>query len=378
MIHVIQPSVPLYRVDFFSRLFKEYNAKFRVYASRGNLSGLSGFEKDEPWFVPLGQYRRILPGFWWQKGIPGIPLRRGDLVILCGAPRNLAIPYLMVRCKLSGIPVVWWGHFWSATSSRFGLWIRLFLMQFSSGVILYTREELRKLKKIKSKPKMLDDKPVTFLSNGICIEPIRALRNPYNATSRGYNLFFIGRLDDVQRIAVVLEAIALQRELSVHLHVVGNGLGLETLKEKVRDLGIRDRIWWYGSITEEEKISEVANRCGGFVYGDSVGLSIIQAMAYGLPSIVHSDRRRHGPEIAAFRNGVTGLSYTRGCSLSLKDTIKEFFSSPERLNQMSQSCIEATREQFNTEIMEKQFVNFIEEHFCGNFHRNEYFEKEMV
>ena len=35
-----------------------------------------------------------------------------------------------------------------------------------------------------------------------------------------------------------------------------------------------------------------------FVYPGEVGLSLIHAMAYGLPCLVHSDRLKHMPEIS--------------------------------------------------------------------------------
>ena len=64
-------------------------------------------------------------------------------------------------------------------------------------------------------------------------------------------------------------------------------------------------------MAEEPDIAQIANRCRLFVYPGGVGLSLIHAMAYGLPSIIHDDRWRHMPEIAAFQDGRTGRTFER-------------------------------------------------------------------
>ena len=58
-----------------------------------------------------------------------------------------------------------------------------------------------------------------------------------------------------------------------------------------------------------------------FIYPGSVGLSLIHAYNYGLPSIIFSDMRYHMPESAAFKEGFNGISYKKDSATSLARSI---------------------------------------------------------
>ena len=62
-------------------------------------------------------------------------------------------------------------------------------------------------------------------------------------------------------------------------------------------------------LSNEEEISKLYNFCRCFVYPGEVGLSIIHAMSYGLPAIIHNNINHHNPEHAAFTNEVNGLVF---------------------------------------------------------------------
>jgi glycosyltransferase involved in cell wall biosynthesis len=116
------------------------------------------------------------------------------------------------------------------------------------------------------------------------------------------------------------------------------------------------RVRWHEATVDEARIAEVANRCRLFIYPGSVGLSLIHAMAYGLPCVVHDRRKKHMPEIAAFEQGVTGLSFAHEDETDLARSIASCLADPAQLERMSAACIRVTSESYNTEAMCHRFM----------------------
>ena len=116
-----------------------------------------------------------------------------------------------------------------------------------------------------------------------------------------------------------------------------------------------------GTLTTEEEISRVANKCQIFVYPGAVGLSLIHAMAYGLPCLVHSNRLQHMPEIAAFKKGITGLTFDPNNSRDLAVKLSAMMSNPKSLNVLSENCLRTVENDFNTTSMALRFIKFIKE-----------------
>lgn len=132
------------------------------------------------------------------------------------------------------------------------------------------------------------------------------------------------------------------------------------LQSRARDLGLDLQIVWHGALTDEVRIAEVANRCRAFLYPGEVGLSLIHAMAYTLPSILHNQRRFHMPEIAAFRDGITGLSFAHDDADALAATIKEMVADNDRLDNFAEAASRVVGPSFTTENMADRFAVLIE------------------
>ena len=109
----------------------------------------------------------------------------------------------------------------------------------------------------------------------------------------------------------------------------------------------------------KKKYPRVANKCQIFIYPGAVGLSLIHAMAYGLPCLVHSNRLQHMPEIAAFKKGITGLTFDPNDSRDLAVKLSAMMSNPKFLNVLSENCLRTVENDFNTTRMALRFIKFI-------------------
>lgn len=354
---VFQPALPSYRINLFERLAQRFGDRFSVCYAESNLGVLTASPPAADWAHQLPPIYRLAVGLEWQPGVLATPVRRGDVVVVSGAPRNLSNMLMLVWARLKGARTIWWGQFWSATSRRRNLPLRMLLMRLADAVILYTDKEVEAYR---AGPGRSDRRPVTALNNGINVDPILALRRPFKPAERDKAILFIGRLTSKAGLSLVLRALSDSRLADITLHVIGDGDDLSALKSLAAQVGVSERVVWHGGITSESSIAAIANSCRLFVYPGSVGLSLIHAMAYGLPAIVHDDPRRHMPEIAAFEDGRTGVAFTANDVGSLASAIDQIIISNELLLTASAAASVATETTFNTSFMTERFVSIID------------------
>ena len=91
----VQPALPRYRLDFFERLHVIYAERMQVYYSPGSLGVLTE-NVEMNWAVAAGPLRRILGGMVWQVGVVQVPIRRNDIIVLSGNPRQISTLYSVV------------------------------------------------------------------------------------------------------------------------------------------------------------------------------------------------------------------------------------------------------------------------------------------
>lgn len=351
-IVIVQPAIPVYREDFFNRLSDHFGASLRVLFSSDpqNAGCAFGFQSQ---IVPLVR----LPGnLMWQIGVSSLPVERGDVVVLPANPRYLSSFAFLVRARLIGVRTVVWGHYRSSTSRGWRMSLRLLLGKLADAMLFYTDQEVHEYRSSVGKG---DQRLIGALNNGINVAPIRLFRSSYAMTSRERAIFFVGRLTEKADLSLLLMALSNDACSEIALHIVGTGKDEATLRHQAANLGVADRVVWHGASTDEAVIAAVANKCRIFVYPGEVGLSLIHAMAYGLPCVIHDDPMRHMPEIAAFSPSKTGSTFVRGDAEDLANVIGSLIDDADKLERLSLKCIEVTEKKFNTQSMSENFINFI-------------------
>ncbi|MER8798845.1 glycosyltransferase [Mesorhizobium sp. M0984] len=195
------------------------------------------------------------------------------------------------------------------------------------------------------------------LNNGIETSAVRQLRAPYDASGRLRDLVFIGRLEKKARLELIIEALATDRCSKVSLDVIGGGPDVGRLKSLAVSLGVDARVHWHAGTIDERKIASVMNRSKLFIYPGSVGLSLIHGLSYGLPAIIHGNRRTHMPECCAFKKGINGFDFEEGSVSSLSDVISAALSDTSRLSAMSESALNLIDRTYNAEDMCNRFCD---------------------
>lgn len=353
----VQPSIPLYRVSLFDSLSSEFGTVFKVLYSEGDLGKLTPFHQYT-WSECIGRSIKIGFGLLWQKNLISYKINKNDIVIVAGNPRYISTLIFILKVRFLGGKIVWWSHFRSSTSKKWSMFLRLKLMKITNGIVFYTQDEVKEYLSIIKQNKEIS---IVGLNNGIDINPIKNVRKNYNASLRQREILFIGRTTEKSNFNILLEAFKHPILKNISLNVIGNDKSYSYFNEAQSDLVRKPEINWYGTLTNEEEISRVANKCQIFVYPGAVGLSLIHAMAYGLPCLVHSNRLQHMPEIAAFKRGITGRTFRPNDSRDLALKLSVMMSNPKSLNLMSENCLRMVENDFNTSKMVQRFIKFIKE-----------------
>ncbi|WP_287202037.1 glycosyltransferase family 4 protein [Mesorhizobium sp.] len=356
-ISIVQPAMPSYRRALFERMASKLGSTLVVYASNQQELGVLSAGKRASWQRDLGRMRSLVLGLEWQEGACSVPVRRGDVLVICGAPRTLTTVILLFKGIFLGAHTIWWGHYWSSTSRPWRAAIRYALMRLPDAIIFYTDQEVDEYRAAGG----LGNKKLVFgLNNGIETGEIVRFRVGYLAQHRPRDLLFLGRITPKAELDVLLDALSLPGCAGVTLDIVGSGHDEARLRERCAYLAITDRVAWHGGTTDERQIAAIANQCKAFVYPGSVGLSLIHGLSYGLPAIVHGNRWTHMPEIAALKPGKNGVTFQQGEAHSLASVIAALLGDHTLLNEMSHSATDSTAVTFNAADMAERFCSVIE------------------
>jgi glycosyltransferase involved in cell wall biosynthesis len=152
-------------------------------------------------------------------------------------------------------------------------------------------------------PQKIRKKKIVYVNNIIRVEN----KNKLNRDND--DILFIGRLREKTGAEEFLKVFSDSDE-NRKFHVIGDGPQLLTLQEKY---ATDQRILFYGSLTDHEKINSVAAQCAFGVYPGDSGLSLVHYAALGLVPIFHKNLWEHmGPECGYFIEYLDELSFDKG------------------------------------------------------------------
>ena len=177
--------------------------------------------------------------------------------------------------------------------------------------------------------------PNLIIPEGISIEPFAKLphrgsfRAKYPEMAGKFLILYLGRLHQKKGIKLLVEAfsrVAGHRD-DVHLVLAGSGDSdyVMRITNMLRDLGVSDRATITGQLDEGEKLA-VLRDADVFVlpsYGENFGISVVEAMACGLPVLI-SDKVGIWREIAEAEAGIV----TTCQSEKIVDAIERLLNDP--------------------------------------------------
>lgn len=151
---------------------------------------------------------------------------------------------------------------------------------------------------------------------------------PARQPRRSVRVVWVGRLMPRKAVLLALEAMAkLPRSLPVELIIVGDGPQAAHLDQWIDQLDVRDRVTWRGQLSWHDVRSEYAG-ADIFLFTslrDSVGVQLLEAMAWGLPVVTldHQGAADLVPDSAGIKVPVTEPAETVGGLAAALSTLAE-------------------------------------------------------
>ena len=160
-------------------------------------------------------------------------------------------------------------------------------------------------------------------------------------------LLFWGRVEEekgLTELFVALNTVA-KKFPNVRLTLIGEGNRLQEYKSLVTDLGLSNRVEFTGWLNNQE-IQTLAAKCSIGIFPsriESFGLSVVEAMATGLPVIA----ARGGTVPENIKDGVTGTLVPVNNSDALAEAINKALENPQYSETMAIAAKSAVKKKFS-------------------------------
>ena len=173
-------------------------------------------------------------------------------------------------------------------------------------------------------------------------------------------VFFVGRLVNEKGVHVLIDAVP---KVSYNYHdvrfvIAGKGPQLDHLKWKANEMGIANKVYFTGYISDEDLLK--LYKCVDVAVFPSLyepfGIVAIEGMLANVPVVV-SDTGGLGGIV---EHGVDGMKSYTGNANSLADSILEILFNPDKAEQMKKRALEKVYRIYNWDVISRQTLKVYE------------------
>lgn len=171
-----------------------------------------------------------------------------------------------------------------------------------------------------------------------------------------YRLLHVGRLVEWKRVDMLLRAFARIKERfpNSELLIIGSGTEEEKLKKLAGELQLGTSVSFLGGVYDQQLLGQYYLASSLYVLAGMGGLSINEAMCFGLPILCSVC---DGTEKMLVREGVNGKYFRDGDEDDLVDKITWFFERPDQLQNMGHRSEEIIRHVVNIRTVINGYVD---------------------
>jgi glycosyltransferase involved in cell wall biosynthesis len=247
-------------------------------------------------------------------------------------------------CRLRSIPVFHWTHGWGQDDAAVG-YLRTACYRLSDHIFVFgNRSRVIGVGRFK-----YPSDRVSVIWNSLPHVPITDPVAQPPGPDR-VEVVLVARLVPGRRVTILIRALAElvgSEGAEVHATVVGEGPERQAAEELAARLGIASRIRFVGALYDEDELREIYRQGSVCAIPGKPGLSVIQAMRYGLPVIIGDDPAEHGPEAEAVEDGRNGAFFRAGDAGSLAQAILRVVGNNAQWRAMSDEALETVERRYS-------------------------------
>lgn len=367
-IRLLQIWIPEYRLALYEGVGKRYPGRFDIQSSQFR-------DKDSPLYNINGvscdySHRLIRLGpFFWETGLSLKGLRKGDVLIVDGNLRNLAMMFAIARARLKGLRVVWWAQHWTSGTKMWRARLRIFLSKLLSDVYLcYTKSGIEFLShygyprgRLFATENTIEQTSIKDALNYWTIDKLNEFKRKNNIEG-GDVLLLCGVLREKVRLPQLIKALSDERLLkrNLYLVVIGDGPEKQKCVQLAHSLKMTDRILWIPASRVQMELAPWFLSANLFVYPGAIGLSILHSFSYALPVVTHENAANQMPEFEAMEDGKTGLVFKENDISDMVDKIVYLLDNKDESAGMGRYAQRLAFERYSMDNMINNYCAVIE------------------
>lgn len=357
---------PHYREKLWQNFFNNLGVDLHVFFGSYNNRSIKEINFNTPYWTQfednIHSVKNVIfkKAVIYQRGVIYQTLFKDwDVIIMLGDNNIISNWIAGLIAKIRGIPVIFWGHGPYGNESFLKKNIRYLFLSIANYNLFYGK----RAKQLVSNSGFRD-KHLGVIYNSLDYDYSKGLRdkviNPLFYRHYFNNshpiLIFIGRLTQVKRLELLLNAVYQLKQNDEHynLMIIGDGNESENLKKLSKKLNIS--VYFFGASYNEEKIAGLLANADLCVSPGNVGLTSIHAMSYGTPVCTHDDFKNQMPEYEAIIQGETGCFFNMEKN-NLTQVIRKWFNLNIGREEIRKKCYSRIDEYYNpynqTKIMKQ-------------------------
>lgn len=341
---------PHYRLPIYQKMAESFDVEFYLGDKAGtniktfNYSDLKGYKRT---LKRVG----IFGNWYWMSGVCGLAFKKYDTYIVTGEPFCVSVWIFLILAKLQRKTTIAWTHGWYGRETGIKKVIKKTFFRLFSKTMCYN-DYSRSLMVQQG----FNGNKLFVIHNSLDYDAQLKLRHQIISSdiytrhfgNNNKTLLFIGRLTEVKRLDMLIQAVAkLKLEgKQYNIVLVGDGVMKDALQKQAAEAGVN--VWFYGACYDERTNAELIYNADLCVAPGNVGLTAMHTMVFGTPVITHNDFKWQMPEFEAIKAGETGDFFTRGDVDSLSKAIERWFDAHGNdRNKVRQACYKEIDEQWN-------------------------------
>lgn len=315
---------------------------FRLLDSRMNCKFILGDMNPSIKRIPKGTLKNavdvksvVIPKtpFYWLKSVlrntKDADVIIDDMGIFC-----LTSWGLILLAKFRSQKIIIWSHGWYGREGFAKKWLKRLYSSITDGMFLYGNYAKTLMEK-----NGFDASKLHVIHNSLSYTIQKAIRGKLSKTNiyedhfgnKSPVLIFIGRLTQVKRLDLLIQALVTLRDSGKYFNLVLVGDGsikseLETLASQKK---IANQIWFWGACYQEDKNAELLYNADLCVAPGNIGLTAMHAMMYGCPCMSHNNFPMQMPEFEAIRPNKSGDFFNYLDVTDMASKIANWFENPE-------------------------------------------------
>lgn len=354
-VAVLQPEVPHYREEFFDLLRQECGGlDLYVYNSFDD-TRKNGFDinTDNLSHIPNKQFKGFL--LYDPRALLG---KRHDVLVLMLHFAHLTTWLLLLTKFVHRKKIILWGQGISVKrylkEEHRPDWKLRLQMALADGVWLYMRKELRQWKGIFPNKRMVSlDNTLSGVEEMLAFHGDKAaLRDKYGIKERTIFIFCARFESNYRRTDLLVEAMDRLDSRNFGFIIIGAG------KNKP-DFSRFDNVYDFGAVYDTSVKRELFAVADAYFQPGWVGLSIVEAMAYGLPVFTfrRSEQTKQCVEYSYIEPGRNGMIFSdMDECLSVVNSI-----SGEDIRRLGDNAKALVRESLTPRLMARKAFSVIEQ-----------------